>query len=153
MLDASYRSAYRAAHFLLRNYWRVRRPLTRGALAAVWHDGRLLIVENSYRRFRTLPGGYVHADESPKTAAARELEEEVGVTIEPARLRYSWGGMRPFEHRKDYLDIYEIEVDREPDVQVDRREIVWAGFATPGAIRRMNIVPHLRDYLDERAER
>ena len=153
MLDASVRTAYRAAHLLLRGYWRLRRPETRGSLAAVWHQGRVLIVQNSYRKSRTLPGGYVRPGEEARVAAARELREEVGIDLPADRFSLAWSGMRPFENRRDFLEIYEAEVDDAPEIQVDRREIVWADFASPDEVRHMEIVPHLLDYLAMRDAR
>lgn len=49
-------------------------------------DGRILLVQPSYKRHWDLPGGVVERGESPKAAAAREVKEELGVTVEPGRL-------------------------------------------------------------------
>lgn len=49
-------------------------------------DGRLLIVEPTYRPEWGVPGGGVERDESPRDAAARETREELGLDIEPGRL-------------------------------------------------------------------
>jgi ADP-ribose pyrophosphatase YjhB (NUDIX family) len=38
-------------------------------------DGRVLLVEPTYKPYWELPGGVVEADESPHTAACRELKE------------------------------------------------------------------------------
>lgn len=148
MINAPIRTAYRAAHLMLRSYWFVRRPETSGALAAVWWDDRLLLVKNSYRSFYTLPGGYVHPGEDPRHAAARELREETSIVIEPTRFTHAYHGTHPFEFRKDSLDIYETRIDHKPAIRIDRREVVWSDFESVEAIRRRKIVPHLRDYLD-----
>lgn len=42
-------------------------------------DGRVLLVEPTYKPYWELPGGVVEADESPHTAACRELKEELGL--------------------------------------------------------------------------
>jgi ADP-ribose pyrophosphatase YjhB (NUDIX family) len=41
-------------------------------------DGRMLLVEPSYKVNWEIPGGAVEADESPWDGAARELREELG---------------------------------------------------------------------------
>jgi 8-oxo-dGTP diphosphatase len=52
-------------------------------------DGRLLLLQRAYepwRGFWNLPAGYVEVDESPETAAVREVREETGLEIEIQRL-------------------------------------------------------------------
>ena len=135
---------------MLRSYWFVRRPSTSGALAAVWHDGKVLLVKNSYRKHYTLPGGYVRPGEDPRAAASRELFEEVRLRIDHERFEHAYHGTKPFEFRRDTLDIYETTVDEAPELRVDAREVVWAGWKSPAEARAMHIVPHLAEYLEGR---
>jgi hypothetical protein len=67
-LDALYRWFYRAASIVMRLFWFVFRPLTRGVNVALWHADELLVVRNSYRRGYTLPGGYIRFREKGKEA-------------------------------------------------------------------------------------
>ncbi|MGB5282934.1 MAG: NUDIX hydrolase [Polyangiales bacterium] len=150
MFNALIRAVYRAAHWGLRLLWFIRRPETSGALVAVWHQGRVLLVKNSYRAQLTFPGGYIRRREDRRTAAARELREEVGINVQPKRLVHAYHGTHVFEHRQDTLDIYELEVDSEPNVQVDNREVVRAEFLTPDEALGLLIVPHLDEYLSRR---
>ena len=147
MIDASFRVAYRVAHALLRGYWYLARPQTRGALVALWHRGEILLVRSSYRADFTLPGGYVEPGEQPIDAAARELLEETGIDAGPPALRHAYHGVHLYEYRHDEIDIFEIEVDERPNIRVDGREVIWADFRTPTDARAMRIVPHLQDYL------
>lgn len=48
--------------------------------------GRVLLVEPVYKTDWEIPGGSVELDESPYAAAARELTEELGLTVRPGRL-------------------------------------------------------------------
>jgi 8-oxo-dGTP pyrophosphatase MutT (NUDIX family) len=150
MINALIRAVYRVAHWGLRLLWFIRRPETTGALVAVWYQGRVLLVKNSYRAQLTLPGGYIRPREDRRVAAARELREEVGITVQPKRLVHAYHGTHLFEHRKDTLDIYELEVEDLPQVQVDDREVVRAEFHTPDEALNMRIVPHLEEYLARR---
>jgi ADP-ribose pyrophosphatase YjhB (NUDIX family) len=49
-------------------------------------DGRVLLVEPSYKSNWEIPGGSVEAEESPWDGAVRELREELGWTREIGRL-------------------------------------------------------------------
>ncbi|MEU4359961.1 NUDIX domain-containing protein [Streptomyces virginiae] len=70
------------------------------ALAAVWagtsalitnRRGQVLLQRVTYRPTRLLPGGAVDKGESPAQGAARELEEELGVTATITRgLAVDW---------------------------------------------------------------
>ena len=44
--------------------------------------GQLLVVHDSFKRYWTIPGGVVDADEDPRSAAVREAWEEAGVRVE-----------------------------------------------------------------------
>ena len=50
-------------------------------------DGRLLIVNPTYKAHWTIPGGIMEADgETPWEACRREVREEVGLVVEQGRL-------------------------------------------------------------------
>jgi ADP-ribose pyrophosphatase YjhB (NUDIX family) len=87
---------------VLRPIWRMRRGLTLGAQGAVIDgEGRMLLVRHSYRSGWWFPGGGVEWGETLETALARELEEEVGVTLTaPAALHgvFSNFGNFPGDH-------------------------------------------------------
>jgi 8-oxo-dGTP diphosphatase len=138
-----YRFAYRAA----RVWWFIRRPETFGALVALWNGGRILLVQASYRRCYTLPGGFMKPGESAREAACRELAEELQLFIPPATLKLGWHGSRGFERRKDTVTIWDIQLDAPPAIRFDGREVIWAGWRTPAEARSLELLPHVRDYL------
>jgi ADP-ribose pyrophosphatase YjhB (NUDIX family) len=55
---------------------------TVGAICMIEHDGRLLLVRQSYRKRWGVPGGLLQRGESARAAAVREVREEVGLDIE-----------------------------------------------------------------------
>ncbi|MEU8819596.1 NUDIX hydrolase [Actinoplanes sp. NPDC048796] len=63
-------------------------PRKRMGAAALLTDaaGRVLLVEPTYKPYWEIPGGVVEADESPHAAVARELAEELALTLKPGRL-------------------------------------------------------------------
>lgn len=150
VVDFGFRSAYKVAHRMLRTYWAVRRPKTHGALVAMWHEGKLLLIKNSYRYHYSLPGGYVRPGESAAAAARRELREEVNLEVPLDRLREVYSRTHTFENRHDRVTIVEIDIDEPPTFAVDNREVVWAGFETPQQVLSRPIVPHLEEYLRAR---
>jgi 8-oxo-dGTP diphosphatase len=57
---------------------------------------RVLLVEPTYKDYWELPGGAVDGDESPRDAARREVEEELGFAMSPGRLLVvDWVPPRP----------------------------------------------------------
>lgn len=49
-------------------------------------EGAVLLVKPSYRPHWEMPGGLVECGESPRRAVARELQEELGITVTPRQL-------------------------------------------------------------------
>jgi 8-oxo-dGTP pyrophosphatase MutT (NUDIX family) len=141
------RAAYRFGYLLLRVWWFVRRPQTRGAAVALWHDGQVLLVRTSYRNCYSLPGGFARRGESSEHAARRELQEEVGIGLPAQALRHAWHGTVRFESRQDAVDIWEAPVEAIPSLRLSRREIIWAGWMTPSDALARRLLPHLRYYL------
>lgn len=67
-------------------------------LLVVDDDGRVLMVEPTYKPGWEVPGGMVEAGESPRAGAAREAREELGLDVEVGRLLvvdYVPAGRRP----------------------------------------------------------
>jgi 8-oxo-dGTP pyrophosphatase MutT (NUDIX family) len=77
------RQAFRVAYVLLRVYWFIARPETRGVKCLLTDGDRVLLVRHTYGdRSWDLPGGAVRRRETPDRTATREMREELGVQIE-----------------------------------------------------------------------
>ncbi len=142
--DRIHQSAFAALYPWAARLARLMGRTSDAAAVAVWHAGRLLVVEHSYKRGLTLPGGHIRSNETPVLAAARELGEEIGLVIAPAEIRF-FGCM---EQRHTRLSLFECQLAREPEIRIDNREITAAAFTAPAAISEPSRI--LRSYLRDR---
>ncbi len=129
--------------------WFFLRPTSRGASVAVWRDGQILIVRNSYKKGHGLPGGCIDPGESDAAAAARELEEEVGLRVEKKRLAFVGNYYSEHEFKKDTVAFFEVTLSSRPEIRIDNREITWAAFRPPTAVLAMDLTPQVREYLND----
>ena len=49
-------------------------------------DGKILIIKPNYKNNWSIPGGVVEANESPRQACIREVQEEIGIKCQPEKL-------------------------------------------------------------------
>lgn len=152
MIDLAYRMAYFCAYRVLRVYWRAAHPKTHGALVALWHQGRLLLVQNSYVSFVSLPGGAVGRNETARDAAVRELREEVGIDARPEDLRPVLDQVHDWEGKRDHVEIFELELQQRPRIRVDNREVVSASFHTPARALELPLFPLIRQVIHGRGQ-
>ena len=149
LVDAVHRAGLWIAYRLLLAAWFVFRPRRRGVFVAVWHDGRILLIRNSYRAGVTLPAGGLWRGETPEDAALRELQEEVGLTASPDALRFAREIPSRFEYKRDRCSFFELRLAAPIEPLVDRREVIWAAFVPRDDALRAPLVPPVRVYLEE----
>lgn len=119
---------------LLRPYWRLRRGMTLGAQGVVI-DGsdRVLLVRHSYRPGWFFPGGGVEWGETLEDALARELDEEVGVTLKgPPVLHGIFSNNANFPG--DHIAVYLIREWARRDGHLRLGEIAEAEMFAPGDV-------------------
>jgi 8-oxo-dGTP diphosphatase len=96
--------------------WRNSQPRKRMGAGALIRDpqGRILLVEPRYKPTWEVPGGAVEADESPRAACARELQEELGTALPVGRLLcLEWQGPEP-DRSESMMLIYDGGVIDDP---------------------------------------
>jgi 8-oxo-dGTP diphosphatase len=149
-MDLLYRTMYRTAYKMMRVYWGVRHPATHGALVAIWFEGQVLLVRNSYVPYYSLPGGYVRRDESGRDAALRELFEETGIRAEASDLKPVLDERHEWEGKREHIEIFELDVSERPVVKVDNREVLRAEFFDPTKALLNRLFPPLRQVIERR---
>jgi 8-oxo-dGTP pyrophosphatase MutT (NUDIX family) len=148
LVDLSFQSAYRLAYRMMRVYWALRRPSTHGALVTLWNRGELLLVQNSYVSYRSLPGGYVAKNETGPQAAVRELREEIGISASTDQLSKVFDEVKDWEGKRDHVEIFALELDERPTIQIDYREVVSAGWFSPERALELDLFPPIRRVLE-----
>jgi ADP-ribose pyrophosphatase YjhB (NUDIX family) len=120
------------AHRLLRLWWFVRRPDTRGVKCLVRDGDRVLFVRHTYgdREAWELPGGILGRDEVPDDAVRREMREELGVELDGLRElgRIEVSG----QNKQTLLICFEAQPASAP-LRFARAEIAEARWARPEA--------------------
>jgi 8-oxo-dGTP diphosphatase len=102
---------------------------TVGAVLALQRsDGALLLVEQRHSPGWALPGGLLHRGESPEAGLLREVEEEVGVVLDPATLPVPYAVLAPRVRRVDVVFVSADGDSLTPRRGADRDEVTRVGW-------------------------
>ena len=150
MIDWCWRVACRIGFRLMRLWWWLRRPDHHGALVAVWLDGRILVVRQSYRANPSWPGGGIRRGEDARHAARRELAEELGLMVECTDLVLVREMVVDWDFCRDHVRVFALHLRTEPRLRLDNREIVAARIVEPRALlKEAGLSPVIRAYLED----
>jgi 8-oxo-dGTP pyrophosphatase MutT (NUDIX family) len=119
------RLGYRLAYRVLQVLWLITRPQKLGVKCVLTDGDRILCVRHTYGiRGWDLPGGGVRRREAPASAAAREMQEELGVcAVEWTEL----GVVRVRqEYRHDTIHLFAAELGPQPALKLDLGELAAA---------------------------
>ena len=144
---AVWRAAYKAAWIARKGVRLLPWPHMNGAMAAVWVEGRVLLVQNSYNDFWSMPGGRLNAGERFAQAAARELLEETGIRIEAAALAPVHDEVLGHLLRRDRVEIFAAGLEELPAVSADPVEIEQTRWVTPQEAFALPLFGPTRRYL------
>jgi 8-oxo-dGTP pyrophosphatase MutT (NUDIX family) len=123
------------------------RPRASGAYVAVWLDGRILLIRNSYKGVYTMPAGKIERGEVAIHAARRELWEEVGIDVPVEALRETFEVLNRSEYKRDRVRVFDVRLEQPPEIRLDGREVVWAGYREPGAALELPLHPAVAAYI------
>ncbi len=115
------RGVYRCAYQGLRVWWFVFRPQVSGVKCLLTHGDQVLLVRHTYGpRGWDLPGGTMKPGEAPADTASREMEEELGVSVD------DWNTLgeidNTLDHRRDRLHCFQAELPAR-SLEIDRGEL------------------------------
>lgn len=135
-------TAFWATWPLIWTYVRITAPRTKVLITA----GSEILVVNVWLSPGTwlLPGGGIHRGEDPQSGALREVQEEVGLTLQPSDLQsygihsvVEAGGIRMRHH------LYVAELNSKPKVIVAPHEImnyIWLDVGTVAQNKRVSAI-------------
>ncbi|MDA1043992.1 MAG: NUDIX domain-containing protein, partial [Verrucomicrobia bacterium] len=118
-----------------------------GAFVAIWCEDRVLLVQTSYQRRYTLPGGGKKRHERPLETAIRETHEEVGISLTPEMLIRVDADVDAAVFANKGIALYEAHFDSVPDFRVDGREISSAFFVDLSSPETDNMWPLFTTYI------
>jgi 8-oxo-dGTP diphosphatase len=141
------RVAFKVAARLRIAYWFVFRPQTQGVKCVVEHDGRWLMIRNSYGKGHwTFPGGAIARNEARDAAAIREVREEVGVALQNVRSIGSYESNLQYKHDTVHCFVAHVTT---PVHQIDNVEVIESAWVSPNELPlfRSKAVDKINDLL------
>jgi len=110
-------------------------------------DGRTLLVRKRGTEAFMQPGGKIEAHEQAVHALARELEEELGLIIDPASATFLGQFSAPAANEPGFIvraEIFQLTIDAEVCPAAEIEEVIWIDPATDGNV---TLAPLTRDLI------
>jgi 8-oxo-dGTP diphosphatase len=149
MMDRFYQIFYNCAFLVMKFYWAIFRPYTHGVMVAIWHKESILLVRNSYLRYYSLPGGYVHRGETSLQAAVRELEEETGINVKEEMLLLELDIIHNWFKKKEHIEIFTIKFQERIEIKLDNREVIYSNFFDENEALNLELFPPVYQYIKQ----
>ncbi|MCX4218465.1 MULTISPECIES: NUDIX domain-containing protein [Pseudomonas] len=110
-------------------------------------DGQTLLVRKRDTTAFMQPGGKIEAHELPVHALARELEEELGLLIDPAQASFLGQFSAPAANEPGFVvqaEIFQLTIDARVSPAAEIEEVIWIDPATDGNVV---LAPLTRDLI------
>jgi len=123
------------------------RTIRIAAALMIGPDGRTLLVRKRGTQAFMQPGGKIEAHEQPVHALVRELEEELGLIIDPAHARYLGIFSAPAANEPGFVvqaELFLLSIDTDVTPAAEIEEVIWIEPATDGDV---TLAPLTRDLI------
>lgn len=100
-----------------------------------------------------MPGGYINRGEDTKTAAIRELSEELNLNVFRKDLTFIETILTTNEYKYDFASVFETRSVLEPQVNIDNREVIGYDLYTLEKALSLKLQETVRIYLQKVAEK
>lgn len=147
-VDYFIRTLFWVGHPIYRSLKPLFFPTTRGACVAIWCNGQVLVIKNSYVPYYSFPGGGIASGEVPQGAALRECFEEVGVRIHPERMTLDFVEELRWRNTLDTVWVFHVQLDKRPLIRIDNREVISASFMKPDEALGRRLFPPVRKHIE-----
>ncbi|WLH34578.1 NUDIX domain-containing protein [Pseudomonas sp. FP2196] len=110
-------------------------------------DGQTLLVRKRNTRAFMQPGGKIEPHELPLHALARELEEELGLLIDPTQAAFLGQFSAPAANEPGFVvqaEIFQLTIDAQVTPAAEIEEVIWIDPATDGNVE---LAPLTRDLI------
>ena len=110
-------------------------------------DGRTLLVRKRGTEAFMQPGSKIEAGEQPVHALARELDEELGLIIDPVSATFLGQFSAPAANEPGFVvqaEIFLLTIDAEVSPAAEIEEVIWIDPATDGNV---TLAPLTRDQI------
>ncbi|MCH4898621.1 MULTISPECIES: NUDIX domain-containing protein [Pseudomonas] len=110
-------------------------------------DGQTLLVRKRGTTAFMQPGGKIEPHELPVHALARELEEELGLVIDPAQASFLGQFSAPAANEPGFVvqaEIFQLTIDAQVLPAAEIEEVIWIDPATDGNVI---LAPLTRDLI------
>ncbi|WP_263261877.1 NUDIX domain-containing protein [Pseudomonas sp. RIT-PI-S] len=125
----------------------MKKPIVIAAALLLDAQGRTLLVRKRGTAFFMQPGGKIEPHELPVQALARELEEELGVRIQPAQAAYVGCFSAPAANEPGFevhCELFEVVIDADVQPAAEIEEALWVDAQQAQAL---NLAPLTRDSI------
>lgn len=117
------------------------------AAVLIGADGQTLLVRKRGTQAFMQPGGKIDAGEQPAQALARELNEELGLHIDPAAAVYLGQFAAPAANEPGFVveaEVFQVNIDVPVAPAAEIEEVRWIDPASDGGL---NLAPLTRDLI------